>query len=57
MIFSIILIIIFIVVAFYVINVFLNIQGQVETGVFIEDLNYEIEQVWDSPGGSETTIR
>ncbi len=56
MIFSIILIIVFITVAFYVINVFLGIRDNVETGAFINDLDFEIERVWKSSGGEERVV-
>ncbi|MEM0465831.1 MAG: hypothetical protein QXW97_04000 [Candidatus Pacearchaeota archaeon] len=48
MIFSIILIIFFIVVAFIVIKHFLSIQNCSKIGIFINDIEEEVERAWNS---------
>ena len=53
MIFSIFLIAVFIVVAVIAITMFLNIQGNVETGSFLRDLQKEVDNLWVSSGGGE----
>jgi len=53
MIFSIILIIIFISVAFYAINKFLDIQETVQLGKFSDDLQNDIDKIWKSSQGSQ----
>lgn len=54
MIFSIFLIVVFIVVAFIAINAFLGVSCSVETGSFIKDLNSEITRIWKGAGESTT---
>lgn len=49
--FSIILIIIFIAVAFYAINAFLNSQKCAQIGMFVDDIKGEVDNAW---GGSMT---
>jgi len=53
MIFSIILIIIFITVAFYAINKFLDIQETVQIGKFSTDLQEDVNKIWKSSQGSQ----
>ena len=53
MIFSIILIIIFLAFAFYAIKIFLGIQHDAQTGKFINDLKSDIDRVWKSTESSE----
>ena len=53
MIFSIILIIVFLVFAFYAIKVFLGIQNTAQTGKFISDLKSDVDRVWKSTESSE----
>ena len=53
MIFSIILIIVFLVFAFYAIKTFLGIQDAVQTEKFINDLKSDIDRVWKSTESSE----
>ena len=53
MIFSIILIIVFIVFAFYAINKFLDIQREVSYKQFIKELEANIYSKWKGPLGSE----
>ena len=53
MIFSIILIIVFIAFAFYAIKKLLGVQGEVEAGKFISDLQNDIDKVWRSSRSSE----
>ncbi|MFH1431033.1 MAG: hypothetical protein ABIG37_01020 [Nanoarchaeota archaeon] len=48
MIFSVILIIMFIVIAFYAINVFLDIKNCGQIGIFKQDLQNEINRAWSS---------
>lgn len=50
MIFSIILIVVFIVVAFIAVNAFLGVGCSVETGSFIKDLDSEINRIWKGAG-------
>ena len=52
MIFSIILIIIFLVFAFYVIGKFLDMKGSVEAGKFIGSLQTDVDKMWKSSQGS-----
>jgi hypothetical protein len=53
MIFSIILIIVFIVFAFYAIGKFLDIQKSAKTGQFIKSLKSDVSQMWRSSSGSQ----
>ena len=53
MIFSIILIIIFLAFAFYAIKTFLKIQDNAQAGKFISDLKSDIDRVWKSTESSE----
>ena len=53
MIFSIILIIIFLVFAFYVIGKFLDMKGSVEAGKFIGSLQTDVDKMWKSSQGSQ----
>ena len=53
MIFSIILIIIFLAFAFYAIKIFLGIQDSTQTKKFINDLKSDIDRVWKSTESSE----
>ncbi len=53
MIFSIILIIIFISFAFYAIQKFLRIQDAVKVGQFVENLQSDIDKIWKSNQGSQ----
>jgi len=53
MIFSIILIIVFLAFAFYAIRTFLGIQYAAQTGKFINDLKSDIDRVWKSTESSE----
>ena len=55
MIFSIILIICFVVFAFYVINNLLRTKGTTEAAIFAGDLQDKVNEFWTSSGGSETT--
>lgn len=52
MIFSIILIIVFLGFAFYAIQKFLNLQGEVTTVKFYESLQKEVDRVWASTEAS-----
>ena len=53
MIFSVILIAVFLFVAIFAIMHFMNIGKLVETGVFIKDLQNEINRIWTSAGGED----
>ena len=53
MIFSIILIIIFVAFAFYAITKFLDLKNKVEIGKFIEDLEEDIDKLWKGAQGSQ----
>jgi len=53
MIFSIILIIVFLAFAFYAIKTFLGIQDAAQTRKFINDLKSDIDRVWKSTESSE----
>lgn len=53
MIFSIILIVIFLSFAFYVIQKFLDIKNSVEVGKFVEDLQNDVDKMWKSSQGSQ----
>jgi len=50
MLFSIILIIIFIAFAIYGVSKFLNLQKNIQTKTFANDLNYDIDKLWKSQG-------
>jgi hypothetical protein len=54
MIFSIILIVVFIAFAFYAIGKFLDIQKSAKTGLFIQSLESDIDKMWKSTEGSQT---
>lgn len=54
MIFSIILIIVFIVFAFYAIKNFIKLQQDVQIKKFAEDLQSDIDKMWGSTQGSKT---
>jgi len=53
MIFSIILIVIFIVFAFYAIQKFLDIQKTIQIKKFQNDLQSDIDKIWSGPQGSQ----
>jgi len=53
MIFSIILIIVFITVAFYGIRTFLNLQDTAQIATFTSDLNSDVDSVWKSTQSSQ----
>ena len=53
MLFSVILIVAFIVVAFYAINVFLNLQKCSEMGLYKSDLQSAVDRAWLSEEASE----
>lgn len=53
MIFSIILIVIFLIFAFFVIKKFLGMKSDVETGKLIEDLRNDVDKMWKSSQGSQ----
>ncbi len=53
MIFSIILIIIFVALAFYVIYKFVGIQKNAEIGIFVDNLQGEVDKMWKSSKGSK----
>lgn len=55
MIFSIILIVIFIAVAFYAIKFFLGLQDTIKTGKFVDDLQKDINKMWKATQGSQDT--
>ena len=55
MLFSIILIIIFIAFAVYGITKFLNLQKNIQTKTFVDDLNYDIDKLWKSQGAQPVT--
>ncbi len=55
MIFSIILIIIFIAFAIYGITKFLNLQKEIQTKTFIDNLNFDIDKLWKSQGSQSVT--
>jgi len=50
MLFSIILIIIFISFAIYGIGKFLNLQKNIQTKTFINDLQFDVDKLWNSQG-------
>jgi len=52
MIFSIILIIIFLVFGFYAIKKFVELQQEVQIEQFIEDFQNDVDKMWKSPQGS-----
>jgi len=52
MIFSIILIVAFLVVAFIAIKSFLGVSCSIETGNFLKDLDFEITRIWKGSGES-----
>jgi hypothetical protein len=52
MIFSIILIIIFLGFGFYAIKTFMELQGSVQIEAFTKDLQNNVNDVWKSPGGA-----
>jgi len=54
MIFSIIMIIIFLIFAFYGIKTFLRIQNTTQTGKFLNDIQSDIDRIWKSAESSET---
>jgi hypothetical protein len=54
LIFSIILIIFFIVIAFIAINHFLNLKKCTQTGLFVQDLQEQIDKSWNSEKASFT---
>jgi len=55
MLFSIILIIIFIAFAVYGIGKFLNLQKNIQTKTFVNDLNYDVDKLWRSQGSQPVT--
>lgn len=48
-IFSIFLIVVFLVVAFFAIKYFLNIRRCSEIGLFIDDFQNKVKEIWDTP--------
>ena len=57
MIFSIILIIIFISFAFYAIQKFLSIQNSVQVGKFVNEFQQNVDKIWKGSQGSEKKER
>ena len=55
MLFSIILIIIFIAFAIYGIGKFLNLQKNIQTKTFVNDLQFDIDKLWNSQGSQPVT--
>ena len=53
MIFSIILIVIFIVVAFYAIRVFLGLQDSAKVGLFVDEFQGNVNTIWSSTESSQ----
>ncbi len=53
MIFSIIMIIIFLVFGFYAIRMFLGVQEKATTGLFLDDLQSDVNNIWQSIEGSQ----
>jgi hypothetical protein len=53
MIFSIILIIIFLAFAFYAIKTFLGIQNSANIGIFLDDLQKDANKIWQSSQGAQ----
>lgn len=53
MIFSIILIIVFLAFGFYAISTFLGIQSSATTGKFLHDLQADVDRIWNSQQSSE----
>ena len=56
MIFSIILIIIFVVVAFYAINKFLNLQKDIQVKQFTTNLQRDVNNIWQGSQGSQEVV-
>ncbi len=56
MIFSIILIITFLVAGFYAITKFIGFQQTIQTEQFLNDLQNDINKMWKSPQGSQTIV-
>src|SRR3989344_6292626 len=54
MIFSIILIAVFLVVAFIAINAFLGVRCSTEQGKFMQDLQSEVTRIWKGAGEDKT---
>ena len=52
MIFAIILIVVFIAFAFYAIKKFLDIQGTAEVGIFIDNIQNDVDKMWKGSQGS-----
>ena len=52
MIFSIILIIVFVAAAFYAISKFLDLQEAIQIGQFVDGLQGDVDKIWRSPQGS-----
>ena len=57
MIVAIILIVVFISVAFYAISKFIGLQKIVETSKFTDDLQIDIDKIWKSQGSQEVNYR
>lgn len=55
MLFSIILIIIFIAFAIYGITKFLNLQKDIQLKTFVDNLNFDIDKLWKSQGSQPVT--
>ncbi|MBW6442439.1 hypothetical protein K0A97_01490 [Patescibacteria group bacterium] len=53
MIFSVILVIVFLTVAFYAIRTFLKMQENVSIGIFLEDLQEDVNNLWHAEGSQE----
>lgn len=56
MIFSMILIAVFLFVAFYAIKFFLNMQCTVSEGQFVKDFENEVDRLWASSGSEESSF-
>ena len=56
MIFSVILIIFFLAFAFYAIRKFIELQQSVQIETFLSDFQEDINKMWKSPQGSQTSI-
>ena len=57
MIFSMILIAVFLFVAFFAIKFFLNMQCTVSEGQFVNDFENEVERLWASSGSEESSFK
>ena len=57
MIFSIILIVVFLVFAFYAITMILNFQSSANVGTFLNDLQKDVDNMWQNSGSQAKTYR